>query len=340
MNAVTKKQGAFAVTGFRLAAAAVLCALFLSGCARKEASAPQTSAEAGQYEIYYSDTDNTGLVTRSYRPKSETFDGILRELLEQFRYAPDDEVISAMPGGVSINSYSMGVDDLTIDFNASYLGLNNVQEVLARAGIVKTLVQLPGVRNVSVTVDSQPLTEPDGTVVGPMNADTFVESQGNEINSYRHADLKLYFADQAGDQLIEEERGALFSSNLIPERVVVENVLQGPQDSSLRAVCYQDVPINNVFVDKGICVVDLGGRINDESSLSIDPEVVLYAIVNSLMDSCEIEGVRLEIDGRSDVRLRSQVNLDQVFTKNSSLIADLSGTINANNMVGVGAAQE
>ena len=344
MNAVTKKQGAFPGTGFRLAAAVVLCALFLSGClsgcARKEASSPQTSAEAGRYDIYYSDTDNTGLVTRPYRPKSETFDGILRELLEQFRYAPDDEVISALPGGVSINSYSMGVDDLTVDFNASYLGLNNVQEVLARAGIVKTLVQLPGVRNVSVTVDSQPLTEPDGTVVGPMNADTFVESQGNEINSYRHADLKLYFADQAGDQLIEEERGALFSSNLIPERVVVENVLQGPQDSGLRAVCYQDVPINNVFVDKGICVVDLGGRINDESGMSIDPEVVLYAIVNSLMDSCEIEGVRLEIDGRSDVRLRSQVNLDQVFTKNSSLIADLSGTINANNMVGVGATQE
>jgi len=340
MRGESKRKCVSACKKYVLTVAAALIAVLFAGCARKQNTTAQTAADTDRYDIFYSDTDNTGLVTRKYKPKAESFDGILKELLEQFRYAPDDEVISALPGGVSINGYTRGVDDLTIDFNASYLGLNNVQEVLARAGIVKTLVQMPGVRNVSVTVDSQPLTEPDGTVVGPMNADTFVESQGDEINSYRHADLKLYFADASGDKLIEEERGALFSSNLILERVVVENVLSGPQDGTLRGVCYQDVPINNVFLDKGICVVDLGGRINDENSSGIRPEVVLYAIVNSLMETCEIDGVRLVIDGSGDVRLRSQISLDQVFTEDSSLIADLSGTINANNMIGVGASQE
>ena len=318
-------------------AAAVLTLLLFAGCAKKETTAETNGSTAGRYNIYYSDTDNTGLVSRPFIPKSETFDGILKELLEQFRYAPDDEVISALPGGVSINGYTMGVDDLTIDFNASYLGLNNVQEVLARAGIVKTLVQLPGVRNVSVTVDSQPLTEPDGTVVGSMNEDTFVESQGDEINSYRHADMKLYFADSTGERLVGEDRGSLFSSNLILERVVVENVLKGPEGSSLKPVCYADVPVNNVYLDDHICVVDLGSRFNDANDITVTPEVALYAIVNSLMDSCEIEGVRIEIDGSSDVRLRSQISLNQNFTKENSLIADLSDTVNANTMIGVGA---
>lgn len=318
---------------------ALLLAVLLSACGQSLKATDTEEPSAGQYRIYYSDTDNTGLVSRIYRPKSETFDGILRELLEQFRYAPDEQVISALPGGVSINGYTMGVDDLTIDFNASYLGLSNVQEVLARAGIVKTLVQLPGVRNVSVTVDSQPLTEPDGTVVGPMNEETFVETQGDEINSYRHADMKLYFADGSGQHLVEEDRSGRFSSNLILERVVVENVLKGPEESTLHAVCFSDVPINNVYLDDKICVVDLGSRLNDVNNLSVSPEVVLYAIVNSLMDSCEIEGVRILIDGKDDVRLRSQINLEQTFTRDDSLIADLSDTVQANTMIGVGAGK-
>lgn len=305
-------------------AALVLFVMLLGGCGAKQQADPAATAEEGEFLIYYSDTDNTGLVARPYKPSAESFDGILKELLEQFRTAPDDRVISALPGGVSINGYTMGVDDLTIDFNASYLGLSNVQEVLARAGIVKTLVRMPGVRNVSVTVDSQPLTEPDGSLVGPMNEDTFVESQGNEINSYRHADMHLYFADPSGAHLIGEEESKLFSSNLILELVVVEQVLKGPETAALRPVCFPDVPVNDVYIDGNICVVDLGSRINEVNDPTISPEVVLYAIVDSLMESSELEGVRILIDGSDKERLRSQISLDQVFTANYDVVMSLA----------------
>ena len=63
---------------------ALLLAVLLSACGQSLKATDTEEPSAGQYRIYYSDTDNTGLVSRIYRPKSETFDGILRELLEQF----------------------------------------------------------------------------------------------------------------------------------------------------------------------------------------------------------------------------------------------------------------
>ena len=82
--------------------------------------------------------------------------------------------------------------------------------------------------------------------------------------------------------------------------------------------------MNDVYIDGNICVVDLGSRINEVNDPTISPEVVLYAIVDSLMESSELEGVRILIDGSDKERLRSQISLDQVFTANHDVVMSLA----------------
>ena len=190
----------------------LLLALLLSGCSKSE-----KAKESKSYTIYYTNLAGTRLEEKSYTPTADRFDGILTELLDQFANPGYSDVVSAMPLGVSINGYTMGVDDLQVDFNAAYLGISNVQEILLRAGIVKTLVQLPGVARVKVTVDGQPLTDSDGREVTAMNEDSFIDSRDEGINSYHYVTLNLYFSNASGDKVVKEMRNVFYSSNLIME---------------------------------------------------------------------------------------------------------------------------
>ncbi len=69
-----------------------------------------------------------------------------------------------------------------------------------RAAIVQSLLRLDGVDAVSLSVDGEPFKDADGTVVGLMNEDDFVDTTGSSLSSYQSDTLTLYFADKKGDQ--------------------------------------------------------------------------------------------------------------------------------------------
>ena len=296
----------------------LLLVLSLFGCGKAESG--KSTQDSRSFTIYYTNLEGTRLEERSYTPVSDRFDGILSELLEQFETPVSADVSSAMPLGVSINGYTMGVDNLQVDFNAAYLGISNVQEILLRAGLVKTLVQLPGVMWVTFTVDGQPLTDSSGQEVSAMNEDTFVDSQGNGINSYHYVTLNLYFSNAAGDKVVKEMRNVFYSSNLIMEKVIVEQIIRGPVNERLLPVADPSVSIRSVKISKGICVIDLDDKFNTAPNSNVKPETALYAFVNAICDACDVRGVQFRINGESEVRFRGQVSLDQVFERDADTI--------------------
>ena len=279
-----------------------------------------------KFSVYYTNADHTQLKSLSYEPQSETFEDILNELLKQFSTSVETEYVSVLPDTVKIKSYTIGVDSLTIDFSGNYIGLSNVDEILLRSGIVKTLIQLPGIYSVSLTVDGQALTEEStGYVVGPMRDETFVDSQGDSINSYQYVDLILYFPDYLGSKLAPEESEAFYSSNLLLERVIVEHILKGPQTPGLSAIAVPGVQVNSVTTEDGICVIDLDESFNQANGLVASPEMCLYAIVNTLSRACSLEGVVFRINGSGDIRFRDEIPLDQTFVEDLTMIRHSSG---------------
>lgn len=288
--------------------------LLLAGCGRK-------TVNEKEYTVYYVNTAGTRLVESSYSPKAETFDEMMPELMNQLTLAPD-EYISALPGNVSFLGYERGIDALRVDFSKEYYDMSNTEEVLFRAAVVKTVCQIPGVMKVMITVEKEQAKDSDGEPIPAMDINTFIDTKEGGINSYLYATLILYFADEDGTLAAQETRNIHYSSNMVLERLVVEELIKGPETSGLNAVLDENVRIQNIYTQNGICTINFDESVNKApSEEGIDPEVALYAIVNSICDTCDsITGVRFEINGDNETKFRDKVDLGQIFMRNDNLV--------------------
>ncbi len=309
--------------GMLLAGILILCCL--AGCSRElsEQKSSETKSD-GSYRIYYLTPEKNSLVTHSYYPKSTDFEGIKEEILEAFKSSDSTDVVSALPEGVQINSAVTGINEIDVDFSAEYLSLDAISELLLRGALVRTLLQLPGVDTIRFTVDSQALKIADEEV-GPMSEDTFIVPTEDSINSYRNAHLTLYLPPETGKLLKRKVRTVYYSTNVNTERLVIEEMLKKPEESGVLPVAVEGTLVSDLSVNDGICTVDFSEEINNAppSENVTDPETILYAFTNSLIDSCEkdhITGVRFKVGGSSEGRFRNQVNLDQIFYRNAELI--------------------
>lgn len=288
----------------------------LAGCGK----APQ---EESGYTVYYVDTAGTRLMESNYVPSAQTFDELMDELIDEMKQPSATGFVSALQGNVSVEGYERGIDALRIDFSKEYYDLGNTEEVLLRAAVVKTFSQIPGVTKVMITVEQEQLRDAQGQPVPAMDADSFIDTKEGGINSYLYAKLALYFSNEDGTQLVREARNLHYSSNMVLERVVIEQLIEGPSGDG-KAVLPESTKIQSVSIKKGICTVSFDSEANKEPSEStVDPQTALYAIVDSICETCdEITGVRFEIEGESDVKFRQTVDLDQTFTMDRSYIEE------------------
>lgn len=310
----------------RMIVTGMLLALILTGCSQHMTA--ESEPEEAEFKIYYTNLEKTGLVSHTYKPESADFEGILNEIMDAFQNPDTADVLSALPEQVIINSNSIGINEVDVDFNAEYLSLDPISELLLRGALVRTLLHLQGVDTIRFTVDSQALKIGDEEV-GPMNEDTFIIPTEDSINSYRNVMLTLYFPKEEGDLLARETRNKYYSSNVNTERLVIEEMLKGPEKAGTLPVAVAGSLISDMSISDGICTVDFSEEINSAppSENVTDPETILYAFTNALIDSCQadgIKGVRFKVNGSSDVRFRDQVNLDQVFVRNADLIEGAS----------------
>lgn len=286
----------------------------LTGCEKER----QT---ASGYQIYCVDESGTLLESEEYTPEAEGGDALIQELVAKLGETPGQPGHrKAVPDGIGITSAVRTEKSLRVDFNGTYHEMDNITEVFCRAAVVKTLVQVPEVDTVEFTVNGQELTDGQGNPIGVMSSESFIDTKGNGINSYQYAALALYFADENGKKLEKEVRSLHYSSNELLERVVLEEMIQGPDNEALRPVLPADTKLVDVTTDQKVCTVNLGESSGKSAEGYPDPELALYAIVNSICDNCEIEQVQFMIAGDTAGKFLGTVDISQPFEKKESLI--------------------
>ncbi len=280
----------------------------LAGCGVQQETAEDN------YILYYVNASGLGLDEVSYEPSAETFEEMMDELMGQLSVAPAGYT-SALAGDTAYIGCERGIDALRVDLSEGYYDLTNIEAVLLQAAVVKTLCQIPGVTKVMLTVNQEQIRDSDGQVVAAMDADSFIETKEGGINSYLYATLDLYFADESGNSLVRETRNLHYSSNMVLERLVVEQLIEGPEESGLKLLFTKNVKIQNLYIQDNICIISFDEEANKTpAENSPDPELVLYAVVNSICGTCDnITGVKFEIEGDSDVLFRDTVSLNEVF---------------------------
>ena len=291
--------------------------LILAACGRDGKDAlPEGSV------IYCLDSEGESLEKEALTLRSVTTKDMIEEILLIFREQTTNENhLRLLPPAVKILSYSLEDQSLNVNFGKAYADLPRPREVLARAGIVRTLVQLDGVQKVSFSVEGEPLTDSRERKIGSMTAETFIENSGREISNYRSATISLFFASEDGQRLRRESRLIYYTSSQPLEWAVVERVLRGPKVQGNFATVPTGTQILSVATSEGTCYVNLSPQFDTEVP-GIDPTLTIYSIVNTLIENCGVTAVQFSIAGESDVLFRGVLPLNQPFTANMELLEE------------------
>ena len=298
--------------------AAVLMAglLLLTACGNR-----QQEQEGTAYKIYYVNNEETKIVEREY--VRGTTDGrlLMEELLEQLTHISEKMDYETLLGKeISVEGHTLDNGLLTLDFGESYHNLKGTREILVRASIVRTLTQIPDVERMAFTVRGEQLTDAAGAAVGVMAADTFIENAGNEINAYEKVDLKLYFANETGDSLVEENRrNVVYNSNISLEKLVVEKLVEGPTTEGAYPTVNPTTKIVSVNVKDGTCYVDLNNDFLSQP-YNVASDVTIYSITNSLVELSNVNRVQISVNGESNISYRENMSLNNVFERNLDIL--------------------
>ncbi|SDB16027.1 GerMN domain-containing protein [Eubacterium oxidoreducens] len=290
----------------------------LGGCSNSD--------EQSEYEISYVNMDGTTTYKVGYDTDTTDVDELVDEMLGLLSEDPGQiEYKNAIPSSVTLNYYSRSDDELTIDFDEGYLEMDTVTEVLCRAAIVQTMVQIDGVSYVAITVNDAPITDEDGNVYGFMNEEDFIENPGEQINMYQQSTITLYYANEDGDGLVAETDTVYETSDMSMEKVVIEQLMKQPETKGLRSVIPSGTNLLGVSVMDGICVVNFdNGFLNQDYSIA--ESVVIYSIVNSLTELSSISKVQISVDGETDIIYRTAYSLSELYERNLDCVQELESS--------------
>ena len=93
-------------------------------------------------------------------------------------------------------TYRLNESLLELEFNADYSNISRTREILVRAGVARTFLQIPGITGIKIFIGNQELTDSKGQAVGLLDGNTFVEMWGSDKDAYRYDTFTLYFTDK------------------------------------------------------------------------------------------------------------------------------------------------
>lgn len=273
------------------------------------------------YQLYYVNNDETKIISREYR--SETTDEalLLEELLEELSVISERlEYETPLDKEFALVGHTLDNGLLTLDFDERYRDLRGAREVLVRASIVRTVIQLKQVERVAFTVKGEQLMDQAGMAIGVMDEESFIENAGNEINAYEKVDLRLYFANESGDYLVEENRlNVVYNSNISLEKLVVEKLVEGPVAEDAYPTINPDTKVISVTVKDRICYVNLSSDFLNQP-YNVTSDVTIYSITNSLAELSNVNKVQISVDGETNIAYREKLSLNNVFERDLDML--------------------
>ncbi len=280
--------------------------LLLTGCGRRNRE------QEAEYHIYYVNTDETQLVSVEFEEEVAETQLISRfiDIMNEFEVI--SEYKSAMPEAVEILDYELDNGELILNFNEAYNEMAVTTEVLCRAAVVKTFGGLPDVSYVTFYINGvQKSDENDHPMYYAMVPDDFVDDTDALNTSTRYETLTLYFASEDGDMLVEETFSKRNDGSRSLPELVMDQLMEGPGEDTLRTVIPEETKLLDVSEKDGICYVNFdSGFLEPDPELK--PEIMIYAIVNSLTEIASVSKVQISVNGDKQVEIRG-ISLDQLF---------------------------
>lgn len=264
--------------------------------------------------IYYMNSEETAIQEEPYKIKEKDPKKAAEAMLKKLSRPPEDvEMKPVIAKRVKVLDVTIADGTATVDFGGGYYEMNAVREVLCRAAVVQSLVQIEGIDAVAFEVEGNPLMDEAGRVIGKMRAEDFIKNTGSALHAYEKTDLTLYFGNEDGTALAEEKLGEVrYNTNVSIEKLVVERLLKGPASRQFLPVLDPEVRLVGTSVKDGVCYINFDDTFLAQES-ELDPALQIEAIVRSVMkNKKEIRAVQILINGKDDQSYKG-IPLEQPF---------------------------
>ncbi|GFI62461.1 lipoprotein LpqB [Clostridiales bacterium] len=304
-----------------------LLILTLIGCEDNVSELPPKLEEGKACEIYYIDNAGQTLVL-----DNTSIDGDTQEQQAFNAYEKMQEVSindgrrSAVKEGIEVNSMRIDSGILDIDFNSAYHTMTPGEELTFKTAVVYTLTSLDFIDFVRITVEGSPLKMTNGQSMGKLGREDIVIDGNISAEPTNYEILTLYFTTFEGNTLGTEIREVEVNPNQPIERYIVEQIIKGPINETLRSVIPADTKIREISTADGICYVDLSTEFaTKQSGTEKDAVAAIYSIVNSLGEIESVNKVQFLIDGEKVENYRNTMDLSTAIEPDYNITFDQSG---------------
>ena len=317
------KRVSFDCRGKRFISACLLLvlatAVFLAGCHKDKATV--TPGE-GEIVIYYSNASCSRLISKIYTPQHEQTVELARELYAKMQEGGYEDTIPAVAADITISDISLSGNTMSIALQGPWDTMRAPNRMLFLAAVTRTLTQLKDVDGILFTMNGEALTDESGNMMGVLRSASFVDNAVDNPEDYREAVIALYFANEAMDGLVKVERKVVYRSSSSMERIVVEQLLRGPEDSGAKASLPNTASLLSINVRDGVCYVNFDSKFITEVLGSYD-YVPVYSVVNSLTELPNVDKVQISINGSSETGFQRDILSFAIpFTRNMKYVEE------------------
>lgn len=240
---------------------------------------------------------------REMRSKSaqEQAEGVMKLLMQGY---PDSAFGRVVPGGTRMIDCSVSGSTVTVDFSSAYGQLSGIDLTIADYCVALSLVQIPGIYTVRITVNGREL---DYRHKNYFRADDVLVTSPEDV--VRNLAVQLYFPN--GSQLVAEERILTIYEGESQVNAVMDALLQGPAGESLTPLLPEGFSILSARMEENTCYLNLPQTAVElfPGDTAVQRQMVM-GIVRSLCSIRDVHQVRILIEGERCERL-GQVDISQ-----------------------------
>lgn len=299
--------------------------ILLCSCGKQEKPAKQEEhLSSDEMYLYYTNNQMTDVEREVSRIPSDNdvvkkVDEIISKLISQ---QTTKEYQSPIPDGIEYQKtlYDKHHKKATIEFNVLYDEVDADALLMFKVCVVKTLLQFEEINVVALSLQDANHMDPDAlAVVENFDEDSFVMSFSNKYAYEQNGNITIYFANESGEQLKEYHQSDKISNNSSLAELVIQTLIEGPKQEGFLAVIPPETTIRNILVKDGICYVDFSDEFYDTDN-PMKNDIIVYAIVNSLVELPTISKVQFLKNGEKQTFFRETMPFDGLFERNLDLI--------------------
>ncbi|MEL7563919.1 MAG: GerMN domain-containing protein [Dehalobacterium sp.] len=134
-------------------------------------------------------------------------------------------------------------------------------------------------------------------------------------------EIVLYFSDESGQYLVSEMRDVPKVEGIA--RATIQELIAGP---SVESGLLPTIPVGTQLLDinvrpDGLCIVDLSGElVLNHPGGSMNEEMTVYSVVNTLTQFPSVKEVQILVDGEQVETIAGHMDVSTTMARNEEMI--------------------